>query len=275
MTENTPDPGVIPDEVVLPPPPTEVPQDVPGDKPDEDAPKEAEQAETTEEEVEEEPEQPRKSSGYARLKARHQATIAENEQLRRQLQQPPPPPAEREPKVEDFNGDYLAFEKAAVAFEARRTIREELANIEQRSRQAKQVEQQQETLQDFFERTEEIKAKIPDYDKAIDTLYGQVGALTPTLRDMIAKSDKGPLILYQLAKNPGFARDLQVYGPLDQAQEIGKLEERLSMPRNQTSAPPPIKSPKGGAAPPRDIFAVAAKSDDITDYVRARKAMKD
>jgi hypothetical protein len=262
MTDST-DPGVIPDAEVKAPPSTEPTPDVPAEKPDEEAKAEDTAEAKTEEEV------PKKSSGYARLKARHQALLAQLESLKT-----PQPQAEREPKPEDFNGDYLAYEKAAVAHAARQAIREGLSEARQQDFKVREAESRQETIQDFFERTEEAKSTLKDFDSAIDTMYGQLGPLPNVLRDKIAEADNGPQILYYLAKNPGVARDLYNSGPLDAVYEIGKLDQRMSVPsaRKSTKAPPPITSPSGGAAPPRDLHQLAAKSEDISDYIKARTA---
>ena len=271
MTEN--DPAIVSDEIILPPPPSEAPkQDEPAEKPVDDAKPEDTTAEAKADEEEPEEEEPKpKTSGYARLKARHQALIAEVERLR----QPPPTAPEAEPKLDDFNGDYLAFEKASVAFAAKQAIRAELATQRQQDLAAKQAESRHEAVQDFFERAEEAKGKLPDFDAAIDTMYGSMGPLPETVRDLLADSDTGPLILYHLAKNPGVARDLYSAGPIDAARQIGQLEAKMTLPkaRNVTKAPPPIAPAKGGATPPRDLYGLA-RNDDATSYIEARKAMK-
>jgi hypothetical protein len=275
------DPAIVSDETVVPPPPqpSEKPKDVPAPEPDE--PKEAEakpepEAKTEEPEEPDEPRRPR--SGYARLKARHQATIAELERLKtQQAQAAQEPKAEAAPKVEDFNGDYLAFERAAVAFEARQAIRDELGKAREQDAQIRQAQSQHEVLDDFFERWSDLEQKTPDAKQAVDGLFAQIGPLNNTLRDLIAEADNGELILYHLAKNPGLGRQLNGLGPIDAAKQIGALEVKMSVPKakKETSAPPPIKAPSGGATPPSDIFRLAAKSDDISDYVKARKAKKD
>ena len=265
-----PAPGSDSEEIVVPPPSSEKPKDDQVAKPDEDeAPEDKTEAET--EETEEETPKP-KSSGYARLKARHQALIAELERMKA----PKPSDVEQEtpPKVEDFNGDYLAHERALVAFEARKAIRDELGKQRQADFQVREQQARQEAVHDFMERAEETKSKLPDFDKAIDTMYGSLGALPNVVRDILADADNGPVILYHMAKNPSLAREIYAMGPIDAAREVGKLEAEMSMPkaRRETKAPPVINAPKGGATPPRDIYALA-KSDDVSAYIKARKAM--
>lgn len=271
---------VVPDEEVVPPPSTEKPKDVPAEKPDEDEVQAADtsaEAETEEEqEPEEEPETKKsKTSGYARLKARHERLLAQIE-ADRQARSRQEQPEEKEPRVEDFNGDYLAFEKASVAFAARQAIREEMSQARQQEHQVREAQSKQEVIEDFFERTEEVKTKFKDFDDAINGLYGSFGPLPNLIRDKIAEADNGPQILYYLAKNSAAARELYEATPVDALYQIGRLDEKLALPeaRKQTKAPPPINSPKGGASPPMDVHAIATRSEDIRDYVRARKAMK-
>jgi len=262
-----PDPAIVPDEAVQNPPP-EKPVDVPAPEPDAKEPEEKVEAEP---EVHEEP-QERPRSGYARLKARHSAVIQELEELKRKQAQPEE--GAKPPKVEDFNGDYLAFERAAVAYEARQAVRDELGKARQVDLQVKHQEAQAENLDEFFERWGEFESKMPDAKGAVDTLFATIGPLNPVARDLIADAENGEVILYYLAKNPGQARQLNQADPLSAAKMIGQLEARTTLPkgRTETKAPPPMKVVKGGAAPPKD-FAQAAKNENIADYVKMRQAM--
>jgi hypothetical protein len=269
---------VVPDEEVKAPPSTEKPVDVPAEKPDEPVAKaedETAEAETEELEEPEEPVKKSKTSGYARLKARHERLLAQIEAERRQRETAEP--EIKEPKVEDFNGDYLAFEKASVAFAAERAIEKALSKQAQQDAQAREAQSKQEVIEDFFERTEEVKSKVKDFDDAINGLYGNFGPLPNLVRDKIAEADNGPQILYYLAKNPAAARELYESTPIDALYQIGRLDEKMALPaaRKLSKAPPPINPPKGGASPPTDVYGIATRSEDISDYVKARKAMKD
>ncbi len=268
------DPAVMPDEEVKAPPSTEKPEDVPAPEPDDtEAKAEDTEAETEPEEEKPEEEEPpkKKTSGYARLKARHERLLAQLEAQRREREQPQ---QEQEPKVDDYNGDYLAYEKAAIAFAARQAIRQEMADARQQDFQAREAQSKQEVIEDFFERTEEAKTKIKDFDQAIDGLYGAFGPLPNMVRDKIAEADNGPQILYYLAKNPSAARELYESTPVDALYQIGRLDEKMALPeaRRSSKAPPPMTTPRGGASPPRDIHQLASKSESIDDYVRARRA---
>ena len=212
--------------------------------------------------------------GYARLKARHQAVIHELEELKRQRTEPVD--ETKVPKVEDYNGDYLAFERATVAYEARQAIRDELSKARQVDQQAKLQEAQAENLDEFFEKWNDLEQQMPDAKDAVDKLYATIGPLNPVARDLLADADNGEVILYYLAKNPGLARQLNGMDPLSMAKEIGKLEAKTALPKTQTEtkAPPPISGPKGGASPPRNLEQLAKRSEDISDYVKARQAKR-
>ena len=71
----------------------------------------------------------------------------------------------------------------------------------------------------------------------------------------------------------------QLASTLDQARTYLQLESDISrklsrqyagQPRRVSNAPPPFKSPRGGAKPPQNLSALASKGSDITDYVRHR-----
>jgi hypothetical protein len=72
----------------------------------------------------------------------------------------------------------------------------------------------------------------------------------------------------------------QLEATLDQARQYLELETRIgrqyaaayaAQGRRHTQAPPPFKAPRGGAAPPRSLEALASKGESIKDYVNARK----
>jgi hypothetical protein len=98
-------------------------------------------------------------------------------------------------------------------------------------------------------------------------------------------SPLGPAMAEALAAEPEAIRYLVSLPPQQQAREMAKLEGYLHarqmaqtanqqpQPRKSTQAPPPISAPRGGANPPKDMFALAGK-DNVEEYVRARRAME-
>jgi hypothetical protein len=51
------------------------------------------------------------------------------------------------------------------------------------------------------------------------------------------------------------------------------MRDRVERGRTQTKAPPPFRTPTGGASPPRDMQSLAAK-DDASSYIKARMAQE-
>ena len=73
----------------------------------------------------------------------------------------------------------------------------------------------------------------------------------------------------------------QLAATLDQARTYIQLESDISKrlsrqyagePRRVSKAPPPFKSPRGGANPPVSLERLASKGEDISSYAKARHA---
>ena len=231
--------------------------------------------ETEDNETEEEKPARKKRSGYARLKARHQAAIAENEALRRQVEEAKSETeAEKPPRLEDFDDDYDAHSRALSAFETGKVVREELskgqkADAERRGREAAQLAEDE-----FMERLDDARGKHSDYDAVLQGLQSHVGQLNPDLVSLIQESDQGEHILYHLGKNLSKATRLNEMGIIAAAKTIGSLESTLSMPKPKqgTKAPSPISQVKGGTAPPSTNLEKLAAGDNMKAYATARKA---
>ena len=108
----------------------------------------------------------------------------------------------------------------------------------------------------------------------------------PAITDHIIQSQYGPQIAERLAQHPEAIFDLNEKSPEETRLILSRLEGALMMEqdfarrlqesipqRRVTQAPPPIRSPKGGASPPSDPFKLATQTD-ISDYVRLRKSQE-
>jgi hypothetical protein len=159
--------------------------------------------------------------------------------------------AEGSPKEADFNGDYFAFQTAKAAYDAAQLIRKDLNDRDERAMSSRLQERRQEASEDFQERAEQIKASIPDFDKTIGEFEKAGGKFAPHVVEELLESDKGPMLAYQLAKQPGLAAELNAMSPRDAAREIGRLEAKVVLPqqRKQTQAPPPVAPLNGGGSP--------------------------
>lgn len=149
---------------------------------------------------------------------------------------------------------------------------EQLNQRDQQFRQERYAEQRSEAAEDFLERAEVVKARIPDFDATVAAFADRGGKFSQTVIEELHGSEHGPALVYQLAKNPQLAAELNAMLPREVAREIGRLEARVSLPnpKTRTSAPPPLRAPQGGASPPVTL-ANLAKSDDVTDYIAMRR----
>lgn len=169
------------------------------------------------------------------------------------------------PKEDDFNGDWFAYERALTAYEADKRIA--TREIRRQAQQAHQTQQEatRELLQDYQERQREARGGISDFDQVMKgaanlTVSAAVGQL-------LLESEKSAVIEYHFAKNPALLDRINAMSPLSAAKEIGRLEDRLSLPnpKTATKAAPPIKAPKGGANPVVDLSKMS-----MEDYVAHR-----
>lgn len=220
--------------------------------------------------------EPRKLSRYQRLqrqKARLANVIAEQaaelETFRKGAK-----PADDLPKPTDYaQGEYdPGYLSDLAAAKAAKKIDERLEQRDQKSVQERIAEQRNEAAEDFLERADELKAKITDYDAAIASFAQNGGKFAPHVIEELYESENGPLLAYQLAKNPQKVAEINGMSARDAAREIGRLEAKASLPqpKKQTQAPAPLAPVSGGASP-----GVSLETASMADYVRLRKADKD
>lgn len=207
---------------------------------------------------------------------------AENERLRSQALQPQRPEQPKQdgqtppmPKESDFANDYFAFQTALNLWHAERAAERVASQIFQQQQQQRSMSERQsarrEAVEQFRERAEEVRERVPDYDKVVQA--AKIEIRSDDVMDLIRESDKGPMIAYHLAQKPERIHELNSMSLVEAAKFIGRLEARLSppTPKTKTQAPPPVNPPKGGAAPAKN-FRDLAEKDDITEYVRHRNA---
>jgi hypothetical protein len=273
------DPAIVSGEEILTP--TTEPKPAVEEAPTVEA--EAEEAEETE--PQEEVEEKRPKSGYARAKIKldraYQRITALEERLAER--EKTPEPEEKEPKIEDFNGDYLAHQNAMAAYWAAKgagkAVDKRLEEFITTQTQQRQQDQYRSAVSEFNDRLHEEAEQfgIQNIDNDANVLMNELGAFPPTIRGAMFRMESSAPVVHYLASNLDYAADLYGKTPEEQLFELGKLEAKLSLPeaRKATKAPPAFKTPRGGASPPKDIASVAARSEDISDYIKARQAKKD
>lgn len=248
---------------------------VPQDAAPENAETEAKVEETAASEGQDE--RPRKQSTSERYRRKISAQAGVIERMAAELEalkQRSGPDGADLPKATDYpQGEWdPAYVADLAAHKAAAKISETLAERDKRGVAEKAAEARHEMMEDFNERTEAFKALTPDFDAAIEGLAKSLpNGLAPHVTEELFESEVGPALLYQLAKNPARAAELNAMSPREVAREIGRLEGKTSLPnpKKQTSAPPPLKTPTGAAARPVDIHTLA-KSDDLGAYIAMR-----
>ncbi|WP_210319913.1 hypothetical protein [Camelimonas fluminis] len=202
----------------------------------------------------------KKRSGVDRLKRQLADARAENEMLRSRGAAPVDSEAIKRavdaeigapPKLEDFE-DYFAFERAMTGYEVEKRLAEREVKRQAQSRHARATVAQQQAIEDFRERELDTAKAIPDYAQTM-AAAGNMPA-SDAVTKLVIESDKGPLLKYHFAKNPGELQRLSAMDPLSAARAVGRLEASLSLPtaNRNSKAPPPNAPLKGGAGPASD-----------------------
>lgn len=159
----------------------------------------------------------------------------------------------REVKVENFETheeyvDALAEQKADKLLADREARKEQKAISET-----------------YAEKEENAREKYADFAEVV---HNPKLSITQTMADAIRSSDNGPEIAYFLGNNPNESKRISQLPPLNQAREIGKLENKL------TVAPVTVKKVSNAPAPISPVTSRSGKdaSYDTTDP-RSTKSM--
>jgi hypothetical protein len=128
-------------------------------------------------------------------------------------------------------------------------------------------------------RVNEFAKQNPDYHDWVQAIL-PVFPPSEEVAGALLRSPYGPQLTYELVNNIDALEKLNALPPaqalhiLAKAEGIlmaGEQQQRAPQFRKQvTKAPPPIKSPSGGAGPAKDLHDMA-KSDNAEDYIRARR----
>jgi hypothetical protein len=228
-----------------------------------------------------EPQRPRRKSGAERWRDRARRAEAELSELRSRqvVTDPSNTPAHvaqafeaeivseigPEPRERDFE-DWPAYQRAVNAWDTRRILAEErvTARFAARENVAREVAA---TIQDEFDNNARALAEnVTDYKDVVGSSDLRVNRVVESL---IVESEKGPLIVYHLAKNPERVEALNRLSPVAAAREIGRLETRLSLPNanRATRATTPETPLRGGAAHTKD-----PRDMSMEEFVRWREA---
>lgn len=103
---------------------------------------------------------------------------------------------------------------------------------------ANQEENFKKTLSAFNESAAPVRLEHPDFDEI--TAHP---VFTDSMRKAIFNMDNGPLVAYELGKNPELAEKVKLLPPEKQIYEMGKIERRLLLVqkgRKQSKTPDPL-----------------------------------
>ena len=170
----------------------------------------------------------------------------------------PPKSDEPDPKPNptQFN-DALEYAEALAEWTTDRKMRER-----DQAELARKVEEEQSRMrQKFQDRLDVAKQDMPDYEEMIAS--SDVSVSQP-VTDAIIESDVGPQLLYYLAENPDFARELGEKSITSQLRAIGRLEAKFE---KSESPKPSVKEPvakKSNAPAPINPLKSGGNPSDIT-----------
>jgi len=158
-----------------------------------------------------------------------------------------------EPQEKQFD-NFLQYEHEHTAWllDKRNVMRETVKAVEKAQKERVEtmrvnVERHAERVEDFRSRNGEESAK--DYDAVMSK--AQKLMVAPVVEELILESPKSAHLQYFFARNPQRLDSLNRMSERNAAKEIAHIEARLSLPqpKTNTAAPPPSRTPKGGAGP--------------------------
>ncbi len=218
-------------------------------------------------------ERDRQSYELERLNAR----LAEVEKAK----QPEVAPQNDFPTLEQFGYDEGKFNAAVathyakLASEQARTAAQEQLRAEREQQSREQANKNWKTKEAEF-----LKSK-PDYAQKVYRDPRDGGPIvTPHMGEVMMASEHGPAIAYHLAENVEAAAAIAQLPPLEQARELGRIEERLvaarapAKPAVSQAPPPPAKVDATEA--PSNFKVDTADSDQLSDaeWTRRRNAQE-
>lgn len=118
-----------------------------------------------------------------------------------------------------------------------------LKNRDKAEAERKQEAERSRVLTDWEQRQQTVKSEVTDYAEVV---AASEVIVSDQIRDAIIESDVGPQVLYYLAKNPEFAKELASKSATSALREIGKLEAKLS---GDTTSEKPATKPSRAPAP--------------------------
>lgn len=147
------------------------------------------------------------------------------------------------PKLEDFDYDEVAYNKAYIQYEVNKQTQANLKQQEER----KAVEEQNKVFANYNQKVATFKEKAADFDQKIGNLG--VIQLPQDVLNAIMSSDKGPEIAYYLGDHLDVAEQLATSSPALAFMKLGEISAKLGTVKTETkpsTAPEPIEPVNSG-----------------------------
>lgn len=197
---------------------------------------------------------PKKKGGFQKRIDKLNAKLAQVEQELAQYRQPPQaqikPEVEKKLNPDDFE-DFTDYIEAVAERKAMQKLRDRDAEVSA----ARELEKQSEKKKTWIQKVEASREKYADLDEVLDS----DAPLTPAMAEIITESANGVDLAYWLGSNPQEAERIAALPPLQQAKELGRIEDRLAekpkAPVKTSKAPTPITPVKGKVAPSAELSA--------------------
>jgi len=197
---------------------------------------------------------------FDKVTKRAQQAEAEARELREKLQsyearvnpeqQAQKPVVEGKPQASQFN-DAFEYAEALAEWSAENALKQR----DEQEAARKAQEAQEKLTKAWTEKIERAKENLPDFDRMVKS--SDIVVSDP-IRDSIIESDVGPQLLYHLATNEDFAKELTEMPVAKALKQLGKLEAQFEAKEEKpkaekktvssSKAPDPIKPLTGGKA---------------------------
>lgn len=147
------------------------------------------------------------------------------------------------PKITDF-ASYDEYEHAMQQHRIDDGVSRGLSKTAEQHAERFTKQAQTAAAETYNQRATETAARIPDF---VEVVSKSNVPMSPALHEALMDSDRGPELVYHLAKNPAEAERLNSMSVRQMDREIGRLETTLG---TKPAAPPPPAARTTGAPPP-------------------------
>jgi hypothetical protein len=153
--------------------------------------------------------------------------------------------SEDKPQASQFN-DAFEYAEALAEWSAENALKQR----DEQEAQRKAQEAQEKVLKTWNEKIEKAKADLPDFDRMVKS--SDIVVSDP-IRDSILESDVGPQLLYHLASNEDFAKELTEMPVAKALKELGKLEAKLEAKEDKPKKADKVKETVSSSKAPEPI----------------------